>query len=64
MNKISRLEKNANDVAALDRLLRYCETEATSLKLPFVAYCLSIAKAALVEDTGCGEPSLSDEDFG
>lgn len=65
MNTISRLEKNANDVAALARLVRYCESEATGLQLPFVAYCLSIAKAALVEDSGCGEPSgLFDEDFG
>ena len=57
MNKITTSTRNADNVAALARVVRYCEAEASDLRLPFVAYCLSVAKVALAEDTGCEEPS-------
>ena len=62
MNRIAT-GKNKDGVAALARLVRYCEAEASDLRLPFVAYCLSVAKVALAEDTGCEEPTglLDDE---
>ncbi len=46
---------NADGVAALTRLVKYCETEASDLKLAFVAYCLSIANVALTEEFGVPE---------
>lgn len=46
---------NADGVAALARLVKYCEVEASDLKLGFVAYCLSIANVALAEEFGIPE---------
>lgn len=40
----------ADERAALARMVRYCEDEANSLNLPFVAYCLSLATGALAEE--------------
>jgi hypothetical protein len=55
--------KNGGDgVAALTRLVKYCEAEASDLKLSFVAYCLSIAKTALVEEFGPCEPTEQAEE--
>jgi hypothetical protein len=45
-----RKMQNTDGIAALARLVKYCETEASDLKLSFVAYCLSIAKDALAEE--------------
>lgn len=65
MNKLSTSTKNAQNVAALARMVKYCEAEASDLRLPFVAYCLSVAKVALAEETGCEEPSgLLDDKVG
>jgi hypothetical protein len=55
--------QNTDGVAALVRLVKYCEAEASDLKLSFVAYCLSIAKGALEEDYGCDDtPALANDD--
>jgi hypothetical protein len=49
--------QNTNGIAALARLMKYCEDEAAGLRLPFIAYCLSMANVALAEEVG-GEETL------
>ena len=49
--------QNAEGIATLARLVRYCEAEASDLKLSFVAYCLSIAIGALEEVSDDDDPS-------
>ncbi len=46
---------NPDGIAALARLVKYCEAEASDLKLSFVAYCLSIANVALAEEVSVPE---------
>lgn len=52
LNATTKAMKKTDGIAALSRLVGYCEAEASDLKLSFVAYCLSIAKGALAEETG------------
>lgn len=52
---------STQDKLAFARMVKYCEQEALGLKLPFVAYCLSLAMGALAEqvddiDDGWAEP--------
>ena len=49
--------QNAEGIATLARLVRYCEAEASDLKLSFVAYCLSIAIGALEEVSNDDDPT-------
>ena len=56
----TRAMKNVEGIAALSRLVNYCEAEASDLKLSFVAYCLSIAKVALAEESGSDMLELTD----
>jgi len=58
-----RKMQNADGIAALARLVKYCEAEAADLKLSFVAYCLSIANGALAEEYDVEEtPELAAEE--
>ena len=42
--------QNTDGIAALARLVKYCEVEASDLNLSFVAYCLALADGALAEE--------------